>query len=183
MISRHKNRYAYLCVIKFVVINSTVEPRIASSIVAGKEPEHTNKLLQIIGKCILEKKTSDEAVEKLKNKSKSKKTEENVIEEKPEKANKKDRKSSKDSLKEQEKGEFVYPFIFQDLKYLFKMVIDGIEKNEVNQNQESPIKLKRATNVNAALIGIVVVRMNDAGPAEKDLARTADLQSKRKIKK
>lgn len=75
----------------------------ASSIVAGKEPENTNKLLQIIGKCILEKKTSDEAVEKLKSKSKSKKTEEKVIEEKSEKANKKDRKSSKDSSKEREK--------------------------------------------------------------------------------
>ena len=39
----------------------------ASSIVSGKEPENTNKLLQIIGKCILDKKSSDEAVEQLKN--------------------------------------------------------------------------------------------------------------------
>ena len=41
--------------------------RKASSIVSGKEPENTNKLLQIIGKCILDKKSSDEAVEQLKN--------------------------------------------------------------------------------------------------------------------
>jgi len=39
----------------------------ASSIVSGKEPENTNKLLQVIGKCILDKKSSDEAVEQLKN--------------------------------------------------------------------------------------------------------------------
>merc|ERR1712183_112599 len=39
----------------------------ASSIVSGKDPENTNKLLQIIAKCILEKKSSDDAVEQLKS--------------------------------------------------------------------------------------------------------------------
>ena len=35
----------------------------ASAIVAGKEPEKTNLLLSTIGRLILDKKSSDEAVE------------------------------------------------------------------------------------------------------------------------
>lgn len=73
----------------------------ASSIVSGKEPENTNKLLQIIGKCILEKKSSDEAVEQLKNggkkseKSESKTKEDSRRKEKESSQEKEERRKSK----------------------------------------------------------------------------------------
>ena len=67
----------------------------ASAIVAGKEADKTNLLLATIGQCILDKKSSDEAVEVMKGGGKSKKKEEKR--EKERKSESKDRKSeSKD---------------------------------------------------------------------------------------
>ena len=55
-------------VLQLVTVRRSVKnAKKANSIVSGKEPENTNKLLQVIGKCILDKKSSDEAVEQLKN--------------------------------------------------------------------------------------------------------------------
>lgn len=76
----------------------------ASSIVSGKEPENTNKLLQIIGKCILDKKSSDEAVEQLKNGGKktekeSKPKEESIRKEKEPSQEKEERRKSKSEQK------------------------------------------------------------------------------------
>jgi len=76
----------------------------ASSIVSGKEPENTNKLLQIIGKCILDKKSSDEAVEQLKNGGKktekeSKPKEESRRKEKEPSQEKEERRKSKSESK------------------------------------------------------------------------------------
>lgn len=65
----------------------------ASAIVAGKEPEKTNLLLSTIGRLILDKKSSDEAVEVMKSGGKPKKSEKS---EKPEKEEKKEKKEKRE---------------------------------------------------------------------------------------